>query len=183
MPLVLMLTAAVAAAAGALAVQSAMERPIAAAQARTVVLRARADEAMTALVSALSSTSSWSAVPAAGVAASGLTETAQLTVGTRVVMVAPLTARLNTRVAAEWPRGPSAPRWRTVGGQTTGQTGVLGWVADDPADPDGSPLSDANDRVLVRVHAFGATGGELAVQALVARVTGVTRVLTWREDW
>jgi hypothetical protein len=182
MPLVLMLTLAVAAAASALALQTSMERPIAAVQARTAALRVRADDGVAEIVAALSQVPTWASVPASGVNAPSLVPTTQVVVGGRTVLVAPITSRLDARLGAQWPRAAATPRWLPIGGHADGLTGVCAWVADDPADPDSSALVDTNERVLVRVHAFGAGGGELAVQVLVARVSGVTRVLTWRED-
>lgn len=183
MPLVLMLTLAMAAVASALALQSIMERPIAAAHARTATLHARAEDGVARVVEALSTTAAWTMVPAVGVGVPGLSSAGVVLIGPRVVTITTLTTQLNAMLAGQWPMAAATPRWVALGGMAEGTSGFVAWVADDPGDTDGSPLADANNRLLVRVHAFGAGGGEVALQVLVGRVGGVVRVLTWREDW
>ena len=58
------------------------------------------------------------------------------------------------------------------------------WVADDPADGDGDPLTDANGIVTVHAEAYGPSGVRRAVECVVSRgsETGSRPiVLSWRE--
>ena len=67
---------------------------------------------------------------------------------------------------------------------------LIAWVVDDPADGDGDPLADSNDRILVRAEAVTPLGVRKAVEATMERappdpVSGEyapgLRFLTWRE--
>lgn len=54
------------------------------------------------------------------------------------------------------------------------------WIADDPADRDGTPRSDANGILTVRGESYGPMGAHRAVETTVAKSTSGTRVLSWR---
>jgi hypothetical protein len=53
------------------------------------------------------------------------------------------------------------------------------WVRDDRADPDADPWQDANERVVVRVVAFGPFRTRRAVEAAVGSDSGVVTVEAW----
>ena len=56
------------------------------------------------------------------------------------------------------------------------------WLADDPNDEDGDPLTDSNGRITVHGEARGPGGAMRVVEASVERTDeGVMRVLSWRE--
>ena len=58
---------------------------------------------------------------------------------------------------------------------------TVAWVSDDPADGDGNPSADANDRVVVRAEAFGPFGSRQALVATVRRQGGGLELISWRE--
>jgi hypothetical protein len=71
------------------------------------------------------------------------------------------------------------PRWRLAfSGRLTDLLGlsallstayVAAWVADDPADADGDPSRDTNDRLLVHAVAYGPGRGRREVDAAIER--------------
>lgn len=86
-------------------------------------------------------------------------------------------------------RGADNPRWRLmlfspfsqIARRVTASEYVVAWVADDPAEVDGDPMTDSNDKLTVRAQAFGRQGAQRTVEATVARVNGGIGVLSWRE--
>lgn len=112
--------------------------------------------------------------------------------GTVLICCGPgtLTARLQSETGLPW--RPFA--WQSLGGlldlREAPRYYLIAWVIDDPADGDGDPLADSNDRILVRAEAVTPLGVRKAVEAMMERappdlVTGVyapgLRFLTWRE--
>jgi hypothetical protein len=58
---------------------------------------------------------------------------------------------------------------------------VIVWVADDGADGDGDPETDANGRILVHAEAYGPAGARRAAEASIERLAdGVVRAGAWR---
>jgi hypothetical protein len=115
----------------------------------------------------------------------------------RRIMLAPGdTLDLDTRTAELQPPsgafGADTPRWQLLawgplsqldGTGTSGNAQYLSvWIADDPNDADGDPLTDSNGRVTLHGEARGPGGAMRAVEASVARTdAAVMRVLSWRE--
>jgi hypothetical protein len=104
-----------------------------------------------------------------------------------------LTADLQRQSDASASWGPNNPRWRLFAygplSQLTG-TGLIpssaylvSWIADDPAETDGDPMSDGNRTVMLRARAYGLFGSTRGVDVALARTgpgrAGV-RVLSWR---
>lgn len=65
---------------------------------------------------------------------------------------------------------------------------VVVWVADDVEDGDGDAAHDANGVIMMRSVAFGLRSGRRAIEATLARATGVgdgteapVRLISWRE--
>jgi hypothetical protein len=54
------------------------------------------------------------------------------------------------------------------------------WLADDPSEADDDPILDTNQRLTVRVEAFGPAGAHAAIEATVARAGPEVRILSWR---
>ena len=70
--------------------------------------------------------------------------------------------------------GPGAPPWY-----------LAAWVADDPADGDGDPLTDRNGILAVLAVAYGPAGAKVATAVSVRRIVAAglpdrTRILTIR---
>jgi hypothetical protein len=99
-----------------------------------------------------------------------------------------------TAAANQW--GADGQVWRLFGyapldvlldAAGAGASGVSGalytvaWVSDDPADGDGNPSADANERVVVRVEAFGPFRSRQALTATVRRHGGSLELISWRE--
>jgi hypothetical protein len=82
-------------------------------------------------------------------------------------------------------------------GTASAQAFLIGWVADDPADPDGDPGADANNAIVVRAEARAIGGMRRAVQLVLRYVpppppvegvppappaeTPGVRAVSWRE--
>jgi hypothetical protein len=49
---------------------------------------------------------------------------------------------------------------------------VAVWVADDPAEVDGNPLSDENGTLTLHAEAYGPSGTRKVVEVTVARTSG-----------
>jgi hypothetical protein len=84
--------------------------------------------------------------------------------------------------------GASGASGASGGGTAAGGVGGVGgalytvaWVADDQADGDGNPSADANERVVVRVEAFGPFRSRQALTATVRRHGGSVELISWRE--
>jgi hypothetical protein len=104
-----------------------------------------------------------------------------------------LTADLQRQSDASASWGPNNPRWRLfaygplsqINGTSLIQSSayVVSWIADDPAETDGNPLSDTNAMVTLRARAFGLFGSTRGVDVALVRTepgrAGV-RVLSWR---
>ena len=65
---------------------------------------------------------------------------------------------------------------------------VAVWIADDPADGDGDPVTDANGTIALYAAAIGPRGGRRAARALIARPTAAgipplrgVRIVAWHE--
>jgi hypothetical protein len=86
--------------------------------------------------------------------------------------------------------GADSPQWRLYAhapiehllpsGRFVLPVYLVVWVADDVADGDGDPATDANGRVVVHAEAFGTGAARRSVQASIGRSTdGVLQVLGW----
>ena len=88
--------------------------------------------------------------------------------------------QLDTDTANLW--GVNNPRWQLFAwgpvehmlpaGEIDSSMYVAVWVADDPAEDDGDPLSDSNGTLTLRAEAYGPTGTRKIVEVTVARTSG-----------
>jgi hypothetical protein len=114
----------------------------------------------------------------------------------RIALASGGTLDLDTRTAELQPRsgafGADTPRWQLLAwgplsrldgtGSIESAQYVSVWIADDPNDQDGDPLTDSDGRVTLHGEARGPGGAMRVVEASVARTgEGVMRVLSWRE--
>jgi hypothetical protein len=89
------------------------------------------------------------------------------------------------------PWGVNNPRWQLYGhGFLPGGSRVYGvvWVADDPSETDGDPLTDGADttnpgrgRLSITAHGYGPAGTRRVIEASVETSAGRVSVLSWRE--
>lgn len=95
--------------------------------------------------------------------------------------------------------GLNTPQWRLYAwGPVTSWLGegiirapfyAAVWIADDPSDNDGDPVTDANQVIAVYAVALGPGGGQRGVRAVVARpldpagepLPQGVRILSWHE--
>jgi hypothetical protein len=94
--------------------------------------------------------------------------------------------------SASW--GLNNPRWRLFAygplSQLSGTGGIqtsayiVSWIADDPAETDGDPMTDGNGTILLHARAFGLFASTRGLVVSLAR-TGAgrvgVRVLSWRQ--
>lgn len=90
-----------------------------------------------------------------------------------------LTRALQRHTNAQSPWGVDTPVWRLFawgpieslapGGAPRDGLYLMAWVADDGADGDGNPSSDANGVVVVRAQALGQRGAGRTVQVILKR--------------
>jgi hypothetical protein len=86
--------------------------------------------------------------------------------------------------------GANSPAWRLddctrlldllPSGEADPGLVVAVWLADDPAESDGDPLSDTNRVLTVRSEAYGRTGAHAAVEATIAHDGTDVHILSWR---
>ena len=110
-----------------------------------------------------------------------------------------LTAQVQQSANAGKAWGADTPQWRVYAwgpaqswlhpGAIHAPFYVAAWIADDPADGDGDPATDANGTIGVYAVALGPAGGRRSVRVAVARprdaqgnprIRGV-RIVTWHE--
>jgi hypothetical protein len=100
-------------------------------------------------------------------------------------------------VTAERPWGANNPRWQRYASgwlkDLAPQAGaprvyVVVWVADDPLERDGDPLTDdpdpdapGHDAVLIRAAAYAAYAVRRRLEVVARRDQGVVRLASWRE--
>jgi hypothetical protein len=67
---------------------------------------------------------------------------------------------------------------------------LVAWIADDPADSDGDPAADSNDRLALRGESIAPLGVRQTIDALISRapldpLTGARqpglKILSWHE--
>jgi hypothetical protein len=149
-----------------------------------------AEAAADCALAGLAHASSWNGV-LSGAASSvfrDTTLTPVLASGERFDLAA-LTVSLQAHSDADARRGADNPRWRLFVYQplsrmvrsAVASEYLVAWVADDAAEEDGDPLSDANDIVVIRAQALGPRGLQRAVEATVAKDDVGVKVLSWRE--
>lgn len=189
--LVLMATTLMAALGSGLIVLSTMERRMAANHRWSIQTMYGAEAGIERGVAELRRVARWSDV-LTGAVASTFTDSTR-----RPLLPAPgrvdldaITAELQaeSNSASSW--GPNNPVWRLFAwGSLAAMTGtpaqdtriyVAVWVADDGAETDDDPRSDANNVVLLHAEAYGLAGARQVVDATAARVAGDVRVLAWR---
>jgi hypothetical protein len=110
----------------------------------------------------------------------------------RTVNLTALTTSLQAQSDAYVRLGPNGPRWRLFAWgwlhEAIGEFAAAGlpftavWVFDDWSETDTDPETDSNGRLGVRAMAFGASGGERAVDLRIAQITNPVgvKVLAWR---
>jgi hypothetical protein len=91
----------------------------------------------------------------------------------------------------ERPWGANNPQWQLYGyGPLPGGSRVYGvvWVADDPSETDGDPLTDGGGtdnpgrgRLSLIAHGYGPGGARRVIEASVATGAGHPSILSWRE--
>jgi len=101
-----------------------------------------------------------------------------------------MTAELQADAAGTFPLGANTPAWRLFGWGTLATLAgiapsassayVAVWVADDPADGDGSASTDANGVIMLHGEAFGRGGSRASADVVLSRTAGGPRVLSWR---
>ena len=109
------------------------------------------------------------------------TTTPRLPGGGSLINLANATAQLqsDTDTANLW--GTNNPRWRLYAwgpvtnllpsGTIDSWMYIAVWVADDPSETDGDPLTDANGVLTLHSEAFGPGGAHKVVEVTVARTT------------
>lgn len=128
--------------------------------------------------------SSWNSV-LAGATKSGFIDNGASVMpdGTQANIVA-LTTNLQADSDADYGASPNRPVWRLFAhahlsdllltGTVTARDYVVVWVADDPAETDGDPLTETNGILMVRAEAFGEGGSHKVVEATVSRSFAAT---------
>jgi len=173
MLLVLTLTVLAGSMAGGLALSSQAERQIAAAHRRAVQLGYAAESATEYCVVALEAQPDWHDVPGAFVCGT-VTSTPEIDART---------VALNRSLTGRFPFGTDTPRWRLASTSADGAYRSTVWVADDPADRDGTFAQDSNGRVMVRAETRTTGDAVRTIEVHLERTGGVTRRLSWREVW
>lgn len=117
-----------------------------------------------------------------------VTSAPRLASGERLDLAA-LTAALQAASDAELRRGANNPRWRLFlyaplsrlvrDERAAGY--VAAWIADDAAEVDDDPLTDANETVVMRAQAFGPKSLHRTVETTLARDSAGLRLVAWRE--
>ena len=101
-----------------------------------------------------------------------------------------VTTEIQADAAALYALATNTPVWRlfawgpltTLAGLASSDSGayVAVWLADDPADADGSAVADANGVIMLHSEAFGYGGTRRSVDVAIARAPTGVRVLSWR---
>jgi hypothetical protein len=87
------------------------------------------------------------------------------------------------------PWGQNNPRWQLYGhGALSARVYAVVWIADDPSETDGDPLTDGagaenpgRGRLSLTAHGYGPSGTRRVLAATVTKGDLGIRVLSWRE--
>jgi hypothetical protein len=88
------------------------------------------------------------------------------------------------------PWGRNNPRWQLYGYGRLGESRVYAvvWIADDPSETDGDPLTDGGGaenpgrgRLSLTAHGYGLSGTRRVLEATVSKSDRGLSVLSWRE--
>lgn len=149
-----------------------------------------ADSAVEAVIAELGTVASWSTWLSGTTSQFHDTTHRPLTPSQTVLDLDQVTTDLQAEIAAAFALGANTPRWRlcawgalsTLAGLPPSSTGayVAVWIADDPADADGSSATDANGIVLLHGEAFGYGATRRAVDVELQRASVGARILSWR---
>ena len=101
-----------------------------------------------------------------------------------------VTIDIQADAASTYALGTNTPMWRLfawgplaqMAGLAAGDSGayVAVWVADDPADADGSAGTDANATIMLHSEAFGFGATRRSADVVITRAPVGVRVLSWR---
>ncbi len=101
-----------------------------------------------------------------------------------------VTTDIQADASSTYVLGANTPAWRLfawgtlaqMAGLAAGDSGVYVavWVADDPADADGSATTDANATIMLHSEAFGFGATRRSTEVVIARAPIGVRVLSWR---
>lgn len=149
-----------------------------------------ADAALEGVLLELAAAPDWSPLLAGGVSVFHDTTHRPTTPSRVVVDLDQVTSEIQADASATYPLGVNTPAWRLFGwGPLTGLAGlpasdggayVAVWIADDPADADGSASTDANGTMMLHSEAFGFGATRRSADAVIARAPIGVRVLSWR---
>ena len=173
-----------------LVVASNAERQIAANARGAAAVRLAADAAIEGVLGEVAAAPDWSGMLAVGTSVFHGTTRRVVAPSRQVIDLDQVTAELQSEAATTYVLGDNRPVWRLFAwGPLTELAGlnpdasgayVAVWVADDPSDADGSPVTDANDTIMVHSEAFGLGATRHGAEAVVARAPFGVRVLSWR---
>ncbi|HYN08117.1 MAG TPA: hypothetical protein VES67_12055 [Vicinamibacterales bacterium] len=154
-----------------------------------------ADAAAERAIQDLGVVANWSAVLSGTVPATFVDQTLTPTLASNQALdLTALTADLQRESDASASWGLNNPRWRLFAygplSQLTGTGGIqssayiVSWIADDPAETDGDPMTDGNGTIVLRARALGLFGSTRGLEVTLARTgpgrAGV-RILSWRQ--
>lgn len=170
-----------------------LDRLSAAADRDTSVAAHAADAALECLIQDVSTAPDWSQLLAgAGVSALDDGATVVVTPWGELLDLAALTAQLQAETDGILAPGANRPRWRLLlhgplqallpQPMPGASPYLVGWVADDVAEVDGDPATDANGILVARAMALGPRHVGQRREAVVARPPGAlpTRLVSWR---
>lgn len=166
------------------------ERHIAGNARRAAETMVAAEAAIEGVLSEIAASANWSLLLSSGVSRFHDANHRPQAPSRTIVDLDVVTTEIQADAAALYALGTNTPVWRlfawgpltTLAGLAARDSGayVAVWLADDPADADGSAVADANGVIMLHSEAFGYGGTRRSVDVAIARAPTGIRVLSWR---